>query len=293
MTETLNNLIHRIEHDLKNACLGFAMLKGYLDRQNEEPPRQNCGGVNNGDALTTPQEGQMLIDIAGVSINSKPRKDGRFQGYAVTEEGRPKYFYGKSREEVAQKISDFLKGVQKTKRKTGGKTIVTFGEFYEKWLELYKKPNLKPTSITNIVDTLKPALAKFADVPITKIMTDDVQALLLSIKSPNTRGKCKVNINQIFTRAHKSGLIKINPCDNLEIKKHQDRHVDGLTPDQQQTFLGATSKSKYSLLFRLLLAAGVRVGEALALYKSDVDFDKCTLSITKDVIFIKGKRIYL
>ncbi|MCI9562228.1 MAG: tyrosine-type recombinase/integrase [Clostridia bacterium] len=291
MTETLNNLIHRIEHDLKNACLGFAMLKGYLDRQNEEPPRQNCGGVNNGDALTTPQEGQMLIDIAGVSINSKPRKDGRFQGYAVTEEGRPKYFYGKSREEVAQKISDFLKGVQKTKRKTGGKTIVTFGEFYEKWLELYKKPNLKPTSITNIVDTLKPALAKFADVPITKIMTDDVQALLLSIKSPNTRGKCKVNINQIFTRAHKSGLIKINPCDNLEIKKHQDRHVDGLTPDQQQTFLGATSKSKYSLLFRLLLAAGVRVGEALALYKSDVDFDKCTLSITKDVIFIKGKRI--
>ena len=126
MTETLNNLIHRIEHDLKNACLGFAMLKGYLDRQNEEPPRQNCGGVNNGDALTTPQEGQMLIDIAGVSINSKPRKDGRFQGYAVTEEGRPKYFYGKSREEVAQKISDFLKGVQKTKRKTGGKTIVSF-----------------------------------------------------------------------------------------------------------------------------------------------------------------------
>lgn len=233
----------------------------------------------------------MLIDVSGVSINSKPRKDGRFQGYVLTEEGRPKYFYGKSREEVAEKISDYLKGVQRTKRRINGKQAVTFGAFYEKWLELYKKPNLKPSSIVNIVDTLKPALAKFADVQITKITTDQVQALLLSIKSPNSRNKCKVNLNQIFTKAQKSGLIKVNPCDNLELKKHQDNHVDGLTPEQQEIFLRETVNSKYSLLFRLVLATGVRIGEALALCRSDVDFDKCTLSVTKDVVFIRGERI--
>ena len=40
-----------------------------------------------------------------------------------------------------------------------------------------------------------------------------------------------------------------------------------------------------------MLATGVRVGEALALYKSDVDFTVRAVSITKDVVFIGGQRI--
>ena len=34
----------------------------------------------NGNALTTEKESQMLIEAKGVSITSKPRRDGRFQG---------------------------------------------------------------------------------------------------------------------------------------------------------------------------------------------------------------------
>lgn len=233
----------------------------------------------------------MLINLAGVSITSKPRRDGRYQGY-VAEKGGKQYFYGRTREEVEAKISKYIKEEHKApKKKTQGKKLPTFGEYYDKWLKLYKKPNLKPSSITNIVDTLKPALAAFADVPLDKITTDDVQELLLSLKSPSARTKCKVNINQVFNKAHKSGLIKINPCDNLEIKKHKEQHVNGLTPDQQRKFVDFTADSKYSLLFRFMLATGVRVGEALALYKPDVDFEGRTVSITKDVVFIGGQRI--
>lgn len=248
--------------------------------------------IRKGDNLTTHTEGQMLINMTGVSINSKPRKDGRFQGY-VTEKDGKRYFYGRTREEVANKIGIYFKEVttQTPKRKKQTKTVLTFGEYYNKWLELYKKPNLKPSSITNIVDTLKPAVLQFADVPIDRITTDDLQALLLSISSPNSRTKCKVNLNQVFTKAHKAGIIRINPCDNLEIKKHKDKHINGLTPEQQQEFIEVTADSKYSLLFRLMLASGMRVGEALALCKSDVDLKRCTLSITKDVVFINGERI--
>ena len=244
--------------------------------------------LKTGDTLTTPTEGQMLINIDGVSINSKPRRDGRFQGY-VTENGGKRYFYGKSREEVAAKISIYLKEAHTPKRKERSKKLPTFGEFYEKWLELYKKPNLKLSSIQNIVDTLKPALAAFVGVQIDKITTDDVQELLLSINAPSARTKCKVNLNQVFTKAQKNGLIKINPCENLEIKKPKEKHVEGLTPEQQRTFTEFTIGSKYSLLFRFMLATGVRVGEALALYKSDVDFTVRAVSITKDVVFIGGQ----
>lgn len=55
------------------------------------------------DTLATPKESQMLFYITGVSINSKPRKDGRYQGY-ILRDGEKKYLYGKTPEEVAIKI---------------------------------------------------------------------------------------------------------------------------------------------------------------------------------------------
>lgn len=248
--------------------------------------------LKNGDNLTTPKDSQMLIYMDGISINSKPRRDGRYQGYIAQKDRTKKYFYGKTRDEVATKIKAFLQHEEETpKRKEYTKKTTTFSEYYNKWLELYKKPNLKPSSITNIVDTLKPALQQFADRQIDKITTDQVQELLLSIKAPNTRTKCKVNLNQIFTKAQKSGLIKINPCDNVEIKKHVDNHKNGLTPQQQNLFLTETANSKYSLLFRFLLSTGVRIGEALALTHADLDESNFTVSISKDVVFINKQRI--
>lgn len=65
--------------------------------------------LNNGGALATPKESQMMIQMSGVSINAKPRKDGRYQGY-VLRDGEKRYFYGRSREEVAGKIKQYLMG---------------------------------------------------------------------------------------------------------------------------------------------------------------------------------------
>ena len=54
------------------------------------------------------KEQQMLIDLSGISVNSKPRTDGRYQGY-YTIDGKKHYVYGKSESEVKTKIEFFLK----------------------------------------------------------------------------------------------------------------------------------------------------------------------------------------
>lgn len=72
--------------------------------------------LNKGGALATPKESQMMIQMQGVSINAKPRKDGRYQGY-VLRDGEKSYFYGRSRDEVAGKIKQFLKDGGKPQRK--------------------------------------------------------------------------------------------------------------------------------------------------------------------------------
>lgn len=249
--------------------------------------------LKNGGALTTPREGQMLINMSGVSINAKPRRDGRYQGY-ILRDGQKKYLYGKTPDEVAKKIKLCFEEElipKKKQQKREKKTSPTFGEYFERWLSLYKEPRLKVRSIKNIRDTTKSAVAQFGDIPIDKISSDDVQRLLLSIKATRTRDVCRSALDQIFKKAVKQEIIKKNPCDALEIKKHVYGKKKALTREEEQRFLEAAQSSPHYLLFRFLLATGMRIGEALALRVSDFDTKVDTVSVTKDVVFVDGQRI--
>lgn len=246
--------------------------------------------LNKGDTLATPKESQMLINMTGVSINSKPRKDGRYQGY-ILRDGEKKYLYGNTREEVATKIKIYLKEDHIPKRKKKNKQSPLFGEFVDNWIELYKKPNLKPYSMASLKTSLKPAIEMFKDKRIDSITTDDIQQLLLNIKAERLRDICRTNLNQLFKKAASQNLIKKNPCDAVEIKKHRVAKRNALTVDEQNIFLSEAENTKLAVLYKLLISTGLRIGEALALHKSDIDFENHTVTICKNVVFIGGQRI--
>lgn len=247
--------------------------------------------LTHGDALAAPTEVQMLINLKGVSISSKPRRDGRFQGCVMQSDGK-KYFYGATREEVAFKIKLFFKEErtgEKQEKKKKQKYSPTFAEFADKWIETYKLPNLKPSSMTTVRYSLQPAYEAFGKKKLTAITVDDVQELLLSITATRKRDLCKLNLNQIFKKALVQRIIKYNPCDAVEIKKHKSTHKRAMTVDEQAIFLQEAKKTKYDLLFRFLLASGLRIGEALAL--TPADFCRDSVHVSKNVVFIRGKRI--
>lgn len=243
--------------------------------------------LNNGGALATPKESQMMIQMSGVSINAKPRKDGRYQGY-VLRDGEKRYFYGRSREEVAGKIKQFLQdGAPKRKKRTV--STPKFADYAEQWVERYKSPNLKPKSVESLRWALKKAVDALGDRQIGTITTDDLQAFFMSMPPSRSRDLCAVYVGQLFRKAHATGIIKRNPYEQVEMKKHEAKKRHALTPEEQAAFLAATSSSVHSLLFRFLLATGLRIGEALALTPSDIGVD--TVTVNKDIVFIDGKAI--
>lgn len=249
--------------------------------------------LKTGDTLATPKEFQMLVDMAGICIGKKPRRDGRYQGYVICPDGNKQYFYGGTRQDVAHKIKAFLQEA-KTRKKTKQKKekySPTFSEYMEKWIEIYKKPNLKPSSLASINIALRVANQNFGARKLSSISGDDVQELLLSIKAERVRSMCKIYLNQIFKKALVQGIIKRNPCDVVELKRHKSKHRNALTRSEQQIVLQAAKETKYDTLIRLLLSTGLRIGEALALLRSDVDFEKCTVTVSKNVVFVGGKRI--
>jgi hypothetical protein len=68
----------------------------------------NCENSVN---LTKGEAAEKPYKIKGISIDSKPRVDGRYQG-RITVEGVRKSVYGKSLGEVSQKIKSLLQGAE-------------------------------------------------------------------------------------------------------------------------------------------------------------------------------------
>lgn len=247
--------------------------------------------LNFGDTLATQRENQMLLNIKGVSINSKPRKDGRFQGYIVRG-GVKKYLYGESPEEIAEKIKFYLKEnitIEQPKKKT--KRTPLFKDYVNEWAEKYKKPNLKPKSYESLTYSLKHAINAFGEKPIGNITSDDLQEFFNGLGQTRTRDLCATYVGQVFEKAFDTGVIKRNPYKDVEIKASKGKKKKALTPEQQEIFLSSINGRAHSLLYRLLLSTGIRVGEALALYKTDFNFNKHTVIIDNDVVFIEGNRI--
>ena len=245
--------------------------------------------LNNGGSFSTKTEKQMLINMTGISINAKPRADGRIQGYALRD-GKKNYFYGTTAAEVQKKIQDYLNSAPTPKRKKRNNDTSPLFEFYAaQWVEQYKKPNLKPKSLETLHFALKKAIDAFKGKTIGSITTDDLQRFFTSLPPSRSRDLCAVYVGQLFKKAFVTGVIKKNPFEQVEIKKHAPQKRSALTVDEQAAFLAAAKSSVHFILYRFLLSTGLRIGEALALSPADLKDGK--VDVSKDIVFIGGKEI--
>lgn len=86
LQEYFNNILAHLDAMAKRTI--FMMGVEYGKQKSREQESNFSGGFSTEEKTET-----MLINLSGVSINSKPRADGRYQGYAMRD-GEKKYFYG-------------------------------------------------------------------------------------------------------------------------------------------------------------------------------------------------------
>ena len=86
-------------------CAQAEIQNGYVEKKAEEMRKRFK--VYTKDKALTPKEVAVLVNMPGISVNSKIRTDGRYQGH-ITKGGKKYYFYGKSVNEVALKIQDAI-----------------------------------------------------------------------------------------------------------------------------------------------------------------------------------------
>ncbi len=127
----------------------------------------------------------------------------------------------------------------------------------------------------------------FKDKSINEIKTSDIRKwqniILKQNFSPTYEKTLNNQLVAIFNYAVKYYDLSSNPCSKAGSigKKNSDRH-SFWTVEDFNTFIAAAENDILSkTLFTLLYWTGMRVGEALALTKNDIDFENGTVAINK------------
>lgn len=224
---------------------------------------------------------------------SKKRWVGQFTA-GIKENGKinRKTIYGKTRKEVSEKI---IKAQNDINSNTFvDKNNVILIELVNQLIEeQYKANKISPSAYLRKKESAKIiSKMKIANVPIQKIEINDVNSSLLTITDYSDSVISKV-YGLLKNTLNKAVLLKITSnnlftLDNAIIKpksQKDTKKIEAFTVEEQETFLKELNSKDYNYknIFLIAIFTGMRIGEILALHKSDIDFDKKLIHITKTI----------
>lgn len=219
---------------------------------------------------------------------------------------------GRTKKEVKLKLERKRLEFEQNGKTTKQASDTTFETFAVMWFDRHAltiKPNTVKFTETILNIYLIP---QFKGIKISKITSAMIQEAVhkwqanasqpLNGRKRRKKGNsCRVavfvrTLKAIFKQAIANGLIENNPCNNIIVPKIKlestDKEIKFFTRQELDTFLEYMNKlpknnfrnERMLSLTHLLAFSGLRVGEAMALHWSDIDFEAGTVSVNKTTV---------
>ncbi|MEC0233541.1 site-specific integrase [Paenibacillus kribbensis] len=181
--------------------------------------------------------------------------------------------------------------------------------YFIKWLETYKKPNVKPITYSVQERNVRlNILPRWGKMKMKQIIRNEYQQWINELRNHYSEGTVR-RIHSIFSTAmndavHEFNILRENPVQRIKIPKEKDqsRKVKFFSRSQLESFLEHTKPVKnakykesmqYLALFTLLARTGLRIGEALALTWDDINLDSKTLTVEKTLVYPLNSEPYI
>ncbi|MBE3570195.1 MAG: site-specific integrase [Bacillales bacterium] len=183
-------------------------------------------------------------------------------------------------------------------------------KYFEKWLEVYKKPNVKPITYSVQERNVRlNILPRWGNYKLKEINRAEYQIWINELRGHYSEGTVR-RIHSIMNSAlndavHEFRILRENPITRITIPKDTEKRkeVKFFTREQLDKFLKAVKTPQknakyqhsiqYFALFTLMARTGLRIGEALALTWDDINFEKKTLTVNKTLVYPVNSSPYI
>ena len=233
--------------------------------------------------------------MATGNIREKKNKDGKIC-YQITVEGERDLLTGK-RNRIYKNVNGSKREANSVMHKMitemeqgaiAKKTNKTVGDWMDEWV-LSCLPNVEETTRkgykTKIRCYIRPALG---DILLKSLRAEHVQKMINDMLkkglSPKNIRDTFNNVNAAMKMAVKTRLIVYNPCEGVVLPKLKKYRAEVYDTKMIHKLLDISYGTEMYLPVLLLVTAGLRRGELLALKWEDVDFKNNILKIRRNMV---------
>jgi integrase len=182
--------------------------------------------------------------------------------------------------------------------------------YFTDWLEIYKKPFIKPITYTLQERVVRlNILARWVNYRLKDVTRKEYQQWINQLREHYSEGTVR-RIHSIMSTAfndavHEYNILRENPLQKIKIPKelNKAKKIQFFTLQEldklYSTLKKPTKNAKYQLsmqplaLFTLLARTGLRIGEALALTWDDIDIENKKLTVNKTLVYPLNSTPYL
>src|SRR5215210_1809715 len=225
------------------------------------------------------------------------RKDGRWVGqYTVHTAKGPKYcyIYGKTRKEVAEKLTKRIADRDSGLIFDAGK--MTLGEYLDRWLSDSVKGTVRVSTYERheaiIRLHIKPSIGR---VGLKKLTPTHVRSLYREklnsgLLAPATVRKIHSTLHKALSQAVSDGIVPRNAAD-VKAPRPTPEEMRPLSEDEARAFLETARESgdRFEALYVLAITTGLRRGELLGLRWDDVDLERGMLRVGRALVREGGR----
>src|SRR5215207_1725443 len=199
-------------------------------------------------------------------------------------EPKRKAIYGKTRQEVAQKLTKAIS------ERDGGLVFddenMTLGEHLDSWLNGSVRGSVRQSTFDRyeiaVRVHIKPALGRLKLKILTPAhLAGFYQDRLSAGFAPASVNKLHVTLHKALDQAVRWRMIPRNVAAVVKAPRPNPKEMRTLSAEETRKLLEAARGDRFEALYVLAVTTGMRQGELLALKWQDVDLENATVSVRR------------
>lgn len=211
-------------------------------------------------------------------------------GYDENGKQKRKAIYGKTRIEISKKLAELTNRINSNNYEYVSQN--TLSVLMKEWLMIFKKSQVSPRTFENNIARFKNHIEpKIGGMKLDEITTITIQKMLNDMLEQGLSldyvKKTKFLLGQFFEYAADNKFVLTNPVHKVRVKSQEHKvykknEYKAIPVEIRKQFIESLNEHTFLKPFcYVMMFAGLRTGEALALEWRDIDFENKLLRVER------------